>query len=79
MAPDIRRMLLEDLDNRDFPVHGTRSRGEAWFQDNGTLAVCTYEPGLDTCDNKAAVMTFTESSDGWVASKVYAVSTCARP
>lgn len=79
LPPDIRSSLLENLGNRDFPVEGSKGRNEAWFESEEALAVCTYEPGPDTCDNKAATMMFTKSPEGWVASETYEISTCARP
>ena len=79
LAPDVRRSLLEDLGNPDFPVDGKKGRAEAWFGDGETLIVCTYNPGNDTCDNKAAALTFTKGPEGWTSSDVYEISTCARP
>ena len=76
---DTRSALLEKVGNNDFPVDSKRGRDEAWFEDEQTLVVCTYEPGLDTCDNKAAALMFTKGPDGWDASETYEISTCARP
>jgi hypothetical protein len=78
-APNLRHSLLEDLGNPDFPVDGRTGRIEAWFGDGETLIVCTYNPGNDTCDNKAAALTFMKGPDGWTASGVHEISTCASP
>jgi hypothetical protein len=71
--------LLENAESINFPVDAKKGRDEAWFQDEETLVLCTYESGLDTCHNKAAALTFTKGPEGWAASEIYEISTCARP